>query len=281
MKNEKRNSIMRRMILFIAVLIFFYSGYQIISTFLEYEKGEKEYQELEQLILNQQPVSTEAKETEKSNNTVQIGDSSTESSIDIQTQEEIEETTSSNVQSIDFETLLSINSDAKGWITVGGTNINYPIVQASDNDYYLRRTIYGTKNNAGSIFIDGNIAEGMEAKNVIIYGHNMKDGSMFGTLSYYRKESMFQANPTFDVYTESAAYQYQIFAAFVTKAGSDTYTYQFSTEESFLNYIERVKASSLYDTGVEVSKEDKIITLSTCSGKGDDRFVVLAKRMIK
>ena len=151
--------------------------------------------------------------------------------------------------------------------------------QILDNDFYLHHTFNKKANAAGSVFIDAAIEEGMEGKNVIVYGHNMRNGSMFGTLAYYKNEQMFKNYPAFLVYTENGAYEYAIYAAFTTTAGSNVYIPDFGSEESFLEYIDRMKGLSLYDTGVEVSADDKIMTLSTCSGSNNGRFVVQAKRI--
>lgn len=284
MNGEKWISFAKKAVLTIAVAVFFYSAFQLGGIGLEYQAGVEEYDRLEAMVLSGHAVPEADTEVEsESAGTELAADATPLTSAPVVTEtEETDteaETTTPEVEFVDFPTLKSLNPDARGWITMYGAKVNYPVVQGQDNECYLDTTFMGKKNPAGALFIDYSIEEGMEAKNVIIYGHNMKNGSMFGTLAYYKNEQMIKNYPAFLVYTENGSYEYAIFAAFITTAGSDVYIYGFPNEESFLAYIERMKAQSLYDTGVEVSAGDKIMTLSTCSGKGDNRFVVLAKRV--
>ncbi len=280
MGKKKLAGIARRLVIVVAVVLFCYSAYQLISTFLEYRQGTEEYDNLENLVFAQMPTQPPARITE------QAEPKQTEEKQDItETQPGLQEETVVNLQQeaqmnyVDFATLKEMNEDSVAWIILYGTNINYPVLQGEDNDFYLHHTFNKKANAAGSVFIDAAIEEGMEGKNVIVYGHNMRNGSMFGTLAYYKNEQMFKNYPAFLVYTENGAYEYAIYAAFTTTAGSNVYIPDFGSEESFLEYIDRMKGLSLYDTGVEVSADDKIMTLSTCSGSNNGRFVVQAKRI--
>lgn len=112
----------------------------------------------------------------------------------------------------------------------------------------------------------------------ILYGHNMKNLSMFGRLKKYKTEDFYQGNEYFTIYTEERIYRYQIFAYYDTSENGDVYTIGFGADEVFGEFLNQAKKRSYYDTGVEVTKEDKVITLSTCSVEGK-RFVVHAKRV--
>ncbi len=276
MDKKRLSGITRKLVLVIALAVFCCSAWQLASIFLEYRQGTEEYDELEELVFAELPSapSVRMKQTEQKADTAV---SESDAALESQTAEA--ESQQTQMSYVDFATLKAMNSDAVAWITMYGTNINYPVVQGTDNDYYLHHTFTGNENAAGAIFIDASMEEGMESKNVIVYGHNMKNGSMFGTLSYYKNEQMVKNYPAFLVYTESGVYEYAIFSAFMTTAGSDTYVYGFGSEESFMSYIDKMKQRSWYDTGVEVTAEDTIMTLSTCSGGEDERFVVQAKRV--
>lgn len=288
----KKLSVGRILVILIAAVVFCYSAYQFVMTFVEYRQSTEEYDELEAMIFSSNPAAASTGVKEGQNDTVQQNSSQNISQNIAQNTAQSPETESTPAGTteaalqeaqqvyVDFATLKEMNPDAIAWITMYGTDINYPVVQGEDNDYYLHHTFNGKENSAGAIFVDAAIEEGMEARNVIVYGHNMKNGSMFGTLSYYKNEDMVRNYPAFLVYTETGTYEYAIFAAYMTTALSDTYIYGFGSDESYANYIDRMKSQSLYDTGVEVSVNDKIITLSTCSGSTEDsRFVVQAKRV--
>ncbi len=180
----------------------------------------------------------------------------------------------------DLAALKARNPDFRGWIYVPDTRINYPIVQGADNDQYLRRTFDGTPNQAGSIFLDAAIKRGLDGKNPIIYGHNRKDGSMFANLKRFREKEFLRTHPYIYIFTEEETIVYQVFAVYVTLPDSDTYTYSFSGDDGFLDYIARMKSRSEIKTDVEISARDKIVTFSTCTNaKADTRLVVQARRM--
>ena len=119
----------------------------------------------------------------------------------------------------------------------------------------------------------------MEGKNVIVYGHNMKNGSMFAGLKKYREDDFYEGHKTFRVNTKTGFYTYEIFAVTVVSPDSDTYTLDFADDAQFLDYIASMQERSLHNTGVTVEAGDKIITLSTCVNKNVDRLVVQAKRL--
>ena len=180
----------------------------------------------------------------------------------------------------DTKALKEENPDFIGWIYIPGTDVSYPMVQAADNDYYLRRTFEGEPNNAGCIFMDYLIEKGLDAKNPIIYGHNRRDGSMFASLKRFQKKSFYEKYRYIYIFTTEGDRVYEVFSVYVTMPDSDTYTYGFGSDESFLAYIDKVKSQSVYDTGVEVLAQDSILPLSTCTNRqADTRFVVQAKRI--
>lgn len=189
----------------------------------------------------------------------------------------------------DFEKMLDYNSEALGYIRQDdGEYINNPILQHSDNDYYLNHMPNHQESSVGSIFVDYRITEGLEAKNCIIYGHNMGtrvNNIMFGSLNWYingrKGEDYYKEHPTLDVYVGYRHYKYYIFAAYHTDAvGGGTYTYQFADDQAFLDYVEACKENSVQDFELagEITAEDKIITLSTCTGDDAKRMIIQAVR---
>lgn len=172
------------------------------------------------------------------------------------------------------------NPDVIGWIRFDNSEISYPLMQGKDNDYYLKRNYRGEKNNAGSIFLEVSNSPDLEDSHSIIYGHNMKDLSMFGSLKEYKYKDYYKDHPYFTIYTLDQVYRYQIFAYYDISMYGDVYNNQFGPDDFFQSFIDTMVSRSYYDTGVRPQKTDKIITLSTCSTEGN-RFVVNAVRIQK
>lgn len=179
---------------------------------------------------------------------------------------------------IDFEELAAINPDIVAWITVIGTNINYPVVQGDDNDYYLNRTFEKRSNGAGCLFLDYSNDGYFGDKNSIIYGHNMNNKTMFNNLTLFKRKDFFEKHGgKVMIYTPDKTYRLQICTVFITNDWLFNIPH-FSNERDFEDYLSAARSRRLYDTGVEVTAGDRIVTLSTCTYEYNDaRFVVQAK----
>ena len=176
----------------------------------------------------------------------------------------------------DLTELFAQNPDCIGWLCVPGTQIDYPVMFTPEEPQrYLRRSFYGAYSQSGVPFMDFRCDEN---SNLILYGHNMKNGSMFGSLKQYKNDGFYEKNAYFTVFTEDAAYRYQIFAYSDVTEDSDVYTTGYLPDETFDGFLTELLKSSYKDTGVAVGKDDKVLTLSTCSGDGL-RFVVHAVRV--
>ncbi len=183
----------------------------------------------------------------------------------------------------DYKKMLSYNSHSKGYIRQGdGEYIDNPIVQhPTDNEYYLTHLADHRKSAVGAIYIDTAIEEGLNAKNCIIYGHNIGDRAgriMFGSLNwYYNTKDYYKEHPTFDIWIEDKRYVYYVFAIYKTEAiGSPIYQYSFSSDEEFMEYIDMCKKKSRYkfDMAPEITADSNIITLSTCTHTDELRMIV-------
>lgn len=192
-------------------------------------------------------------------------------------------TTTTTVYDIQYEkvfsTLQEINKDTVGWLTVNNTRIDYPVVQAKDNDYYLRRDYYQNKNRHGWIFMDYRNNPDELNENTIIYGHNLANQTMFGTLryalnSYWYKKS---ANQIITFNTPKENMKFQIFSIYTIPTTNDYLDITFPTTDAYQAYIDLVKGRSIYDFNIEVATDDKILTLSTCANGNDKRLVIHAK----
>lgn len=169
----------------------------------------------------------------------------------------------------DHQAALAMNPDAKGLIYIPATDIKLPIVQKlndASNEYYLHRGFDGNYSRAGTVYIDTNIKEGLEARHVILYGHHMGDGTMFSDNDLYRNADFYkeEGHDVFYVYTPDSVQEYKIFAVYTPSATGDTYTINFSTDEELREYAKKWKSYSFYDTGTDVSQAKRIVTLSSC-----------------
>lgn len=184
---------------------------------------------------------------------------------------------------IDFKSLYSLNKDIVGWIWINDLKINYPLVRGSDNQFYLTHTYDGTYNSLGSIFMDFRNSTELDDPNTLIYGHNMLTDEMFGILEKYKDLEFYENHKYVYILQEDVVRKYEIFSAYITDAYGDSYTREFSDTNSFNDYLYKMKNQSLIDTGVLVKKDDKIITLSTCTSYGgkNERFVVHAKQVFE
>lgn len=193
-------------------------------------------------------------------------------------------------EQIDFEKLLSDNQDAVGWIYIDNTNVDYAIVQGSDNDYYAKHDLYGNDSKSACIYLDANnnsFETPMYDLNDLsfIYGHYIKDGKkMFATIHKYKKQTFYEENPFFVIYTpEGYAFKADVFAGIIVsgKDGfvySDNYDYNFSDQEEFDNYMEYLKENSLISSDLSVEYGDKIVALVTCTYENENsRFIVYAR----
>lgn len=187
----------------------------------------------------------------------------------------------------EYETLYNKNKKLIGWLKIDDTNIDYPVMQTSDNTYYLDHNYNQEYDKNGSIFLDYNCSVYPRSTNMIVYGHHMKSGNMFGNLQKYAKESYGRKHSiiTFDTIYEKAQYQVMyVFRSQVYNEDDIVFKYyQFieaNSETEFNSYMQEMSALSLYDTGVTAEFGDSLLTLSTCdSSQTDGRFVVVAKRI--
>ena len=177
-----------------------------------------------------------------------------------------------------FDKLLSINDETRAWLRLNNTSINYPIVQGGDNDFYLNHDFNKDTNANGWVFIDYRNNMDIMDQNTIIYGHNTQGTTMFATLRYVLQESWYTNpdNQTIIFNTPSAQYVAKIFSIYVIDNTND-YLYINFSDADYINFINMIKGRSIYDFGVDVTTDDKMITLSTCNNTGDKRLVVHAK----
>lgn len=181
--------------------------------------------------------------------------------------------------SVDFDNVSTMNSDTIGWLIVNNTNVNYPVVQTVDNDYYLNHSFDKSFNYAGWIFADFRNTFNSLNKNTVIYGHNRKDGIMFGSLMNALEKDWYSnfENQLIQFSTPAYDSMWQIFSVYTIEAESYYITTDFSSNDSFVNFTKTIKERSIYDFNININNNDKILTLSTCYNDSEMRTVIHAK----
>lgn len=183
-----------------------------------------------------------------------------------------------SIHEINFNELRSVNSDVKAWIIVDGTNINYPVVQTSNNDYYLKYNIKKKKTTNGWPFIDYRNSSSMSDDNTIFYGHNLLNKTAFGSISnLFTKSWLNNSSHKILVLTDTKMYEYEIFSVYYSDPNSYYLQTKFSSPASKLNFFNNLKVKSKVKLPATVSENDKIITLSTCTDDNKGRKAVHAK----
>lgn len=232
--------------------VFSFSLYKVSDKYISYKKADDIYLELQEIKDNLIEGNTEGKDGYSTENGEKILD------------------------------LSYINEDYCGWITINNTNIDYPILQGIDNEYYLRKDINKEILASGSIFLDYRNS-GFRDKNTIIYGHNMKNSTMFSQLGYFKEKDFFEKNRYIQIISpQGETLRYKIFSVYTTDANDNYLKTSFESHDDYKEFLDIIEAKSLFSSSIEVSTEDKIITLSTCSYEYEDaRTVVHGKLLVQ
>ena len=244
--NKKKTNIISIILLFIFIILLFYSGTKIVIWYMNNQNNKKISDEISKFIT--------LDETKEDNEGKYV---------------------------IDFEKLKEKNSDVVAWLKVNGTNIETTVVKTTDNDYYLTHNFNKEYNSAGWIFADyKNKVDGTD-KNLVIYGHNMRDDSMFGSLKWVINEDWYnnEDNKYITLVTENETQIYEVFSVYQIEEEDYYIQTNFNTEKEFSTFLETIKKRSKKDFNVDVNKEDNILTLSTCANNNKYRVVLHAKKI--
>ena len=186
-----------------------------------------------------------------------------------------------NIYKIDFKKLKEQNPDTVAYIKVNNTNIDYIVVKGNDNDYYLHHSFRQKPNTAGWVFASyQNKIDGTD-KNIVIFGHNMADGSMFGTLKRVLTKKWYnnKDNQSIKLVAEQGTFTYKVFSIYQVMPEDYYIQTDFNNDKQYANFLKTIKARSINDFGISITKDDSILTLSTCSSTGKERVVLHAKKV--
>lgn len=254
-------------IIFLSSIFIIYSLIKITMWFLENNKIKEEISKIEKDVIITKIENTEA--------------SSEEIMID---EKEIPDTDPywelKNVDYIqaDFSNLIKTNKEVVAWLSVANTNINYPVVQHTDNEYYLNHTFNGAKNEAGWVFMDYRNTTQNLGKNTIIYAHKREDGTMFGSLENILDNSWYENKENYAIKTSTKDENnlWQVFSVYRIPTTSDYIQTDFQNDKTYQEFLNKIKKRSIYDFQTTVNTKNKILTLSTCYNR-NERIVLHAK----
>ena len=244
--NKKKTNIISIILLFIFIILLFYSGTKIVIWYMNNQNNKKISDEIAEFVT--------VDETKEDNEEKYV---------------------------VDFEKLKEKNSDIVAWLKVNGTNIETTVVKTTNNDYYLTHNFNKEYNSAGWIFADyKNKVDGTD-KNLVIYGHNMRDDSMFGSLKWVINEDWYnnEDNKYITLITENETQVYEVFSVYRIEKEDYYIQTNFDTEKEFNTFAQTIKKRSKKDFNVDVNKEDNILTLSTCANNNKYRVVLHAKKI--
>lgn len=175
----------------------------------------------------------------------------------------------------DFAALQAINPDTIGWLCLPGTRINYPIVQGKDNTYYLDHMLDGTKNRSGCLFVDCDAKADFTSLHTVIYGHHMKNGSMFAALAKYRSQEWYEAHPAFWLVTPEEVLYLQVYSVYTADVAEDAWKMEFTDQEDYRTWLSETERRSEIATEVSPDETGRVITLSTCSYEFENARLVV------
>ena len=255
------------LILILLIVILAISSYFFIKEIAENKKENELFEELQEVVQEEEKTTAQNQITDNLKN-------------------ETSNLSSKNVGNYNLECISKINADIIGWLKIDGTNINYPVMQ--NGDFYLHRNVYKNYSSSGTPYL----AEHCNLKasdNLILYGHHMKNSTMFSNLDNYKNYNYYRSNKFFKFYTlednKTIKNDYEIVFAFKTVAYSDKgfkyYNYtKFYDENDFNSFVEKCRNYEFYNTNVKVNYGDKLITLSTCEySQKNGRMVIIAKKI--
>lgn len=247
----------------LSLIVALYSAYQIFKIQAEYMAGDDTYKNLNQYVQT-------VEETK-----VIIKDSEDKQEEEVH-KEQIEQKEEYPV--VDFTSLENINKDIMAWLYLEDSKINYPIVKGKDNDYYLTHLFDGKANSSGSIFMDYRNNIDLTDIHTIIYGHHMKNGSMFSALTKFKDQSYYEAHKKAIIVLKDKMYELQFLAGYVTNVEDNSWDLDFADDNAALNWAKNSQKKSSFKADIEPEIGDKYVTLSTCDYDFDDaRYVVLGR----
>ena len=275
MKKESKRKVIYFLIYTILAILITLSIIYIINIFLDKKQAIQESKLLDKIEINEN----------------QVNETTTEETVNESTQENIEGTINQeNERILKVQKLQEENPDIVGWLEIEGTSINYPVLQGDDNEYYMAHNYKKQKSKNGSIFLTKDYDWSIPSSNLLIYGHNLSNGTMFQELLKYEKEDFYKKHPIIRFTTNNEDAEYEIISAFKSrvyyKSEKNVFRYYYfvnaKTEAEYNEFVQNAKKASLYNIDKTAQYGEQLITLSTCSYHVEDgRFAVVGRKTTK
>ena len=275
MKKKSKRKIIYFLIYTILAILITLSIIYIINSFLDKKQAMQESKLLDKIEINEN----------------QVNETITKETVNESTQENIEKTINQkNERILKVQKLQEENPDIAGWLEIEGTSINYPVLQGNDNEYYMTHNYKKQKSKNGSIFLTKDYDWSIPSSNLLIYGHNLSNGTMFQELLKYEKEDFYKKHPIIRFTTNNEDAEYEIISAFKSrvyyKSEKNVFRYYYfvnaKTEAEYNEFVQNAKKASLYNIDKTAQYGEQLITLSTCSYHVEDgRFAVVGRKTTK
>lgn len=277
---KKKGNILSTVVIVIAAAVFCVSAIQLVRIMLNYHESNQEYSSLSDDYTRPSSGSSEPEKptasSDESSAAVSAADSQKET-WNLDANGNLIEDAAPPI-TVNWTSLQKINPDIIGWIYVEGEKrISYPVLHSDDNAFYLHRTFRRENRFAGSIFMDYHNKKDWSDPNTIVYGHNMRNGSMFGRLKFLDDKQKYREHPFFWILTPKGNYRYHIFAIYHAKVNSEAYTLFSANGPEFLKWEKAMQAHSEVGNSVPLAENDKTVMLSTCTSDKSKRCVVIGK----
>lgn len=246
----------------VLIIVLVFSAIKLVSMFNEYNNARERYDKLtvDYVEENESNVSSAVEEYNQNNSS--------------ESEESAEPIEKSPIE-VDFAAISGISDDVEAWLYCPDSVINYPVVHGDNNEKYLYGYINGDYSISGSLFIDFRCADNFNGPLTVIYGHNMKDGSMLASICRFKKQDYYDAHPFMYINTADGNYRVRLFSAFTANADSDIYTFSFQNDDDFTSYLLNVKSKSDFICDSVPDSSDRIVMFSTCTYDYDSARYVL------
>jgi len=258
---------LRKLFLLLFAIVFVGSGYLLLRQFHDYTVAQNAYDQAKEASAAEDTTSPEAVELEEP--AVPLEAAPPED--DGFSKEPLDESLHFLLET-NLPQLRQTNEDVLGWIHIPDTQLSYPLLQAEDNQLYLNKSWDGISTSAGSIYLECKSSPDFSDFNTIVYGHRMKDGSMFGSLRNYNKQEYLESHPYVYIVTDEDVRQYEIFSAYQASVVSDTYRLYVEDPEAKQAALDHFISSSVLESALTPDVDDQILTLSTCTGTGNYNY---------
>lgn len=264
------------LLIIIFLAVFLYCAYQIAAYIKESIDNFRLVEDMKDIavVLNEPPIETQNGDDGLSDETQTGKQEAAEQETKQQDTEKKATWPSVAPIKVDFELLRQTSQDIRAWLYCEDTMINYPVAQSDDNEYYLYKLLNGNYNRGGTLFMECTNQGDFSDWNTLIYGHNMKNNTMFGTLTDYNSQEYYEEHPIWYLMTPDGDYRIELIAGYVTDTSSEIYTIPQTMEEKD-KLVESIMRRSTFATQAEISSKDRLITFSTCTYEYDDARYVL------